>query len=351
MKAACAALGVPRSSFYFAQRPLQPSTTPPKRPRSHRALSAEEREKIRQMLNSEEFVDQAPRSIYASLLDQLVYLCSWRTMYRILQEDAASRERRNQRRHPCYAAPELLARGPRQVWSWDITKLRGPYAGLYYSLYVVLDIFSRKIVGWRVETCEDAELAEALIAESYVREGVGPKELTLHADRGAVMTSKTLAELLIDLGVAKSHSRPNISDDNPYSESQFKTMKYGASYPERFGSLEEARGWVQGFVEWYNHEHKHSALALLPPAVVHSGRAEEVLARRQQALDAAYEAHPERFPRGRPKVGQLPKEVGINLPRPTVGEPTTATSEAQPAPPGASRARSEATLDAPGGAG
>jgi putative transposase len=217
-------------------------------------------------------------------------------------------------------------------------------------LYVVLDIFSRKIVGWRLETGEDAELAEALIAESYLREGVAPNQLTLHADRGAVMTSKTLAELLLDLGVAKSHSRPNISDDNPYSEAQFKTMKYGASYPERFGSLEEARAWMQGFVEWYNHEHKHVGLALLPPEVVHGGRAEEVLARRQQALDAAYQAHPERFPRGRPLVGQLPKEVGINLPRPSVDEPTTATAEAQPAATPASRARSEATLDA-GGAG
>lgn len=350
--AACAALGVPRSSFYFAQRPVRAPATPPQRPRSHRALSDEERAHIRELLNSERFVDQAPRSIYASLLDELTYHCSWRTMYRILKEDAASRERRAQRRHPAYAAPELLATGPCQVWSWDITKLRGPYAGLYYSLYVVLDIFSRKIVGWRLETGEDAELAEALIAESYVREGVQPGALTLHADRGAVMTSKTLAELLLDLGVAKSHSRPNISDDNPYSEAQFKTMKYGASYPERFGSIDEARAWVRSFVWWYNHEHKHVGLALLPPEVVHSGRAAEVLARRQQALDAAYEAHPERFPRGRPLVGQLPKEVGINLPRPNVDEPTTATAEAQPAAPPASRvSAAQRPLDAGGAVG
>lgn len=316
VRAACAAVGLPRSSFYQAQQPARPPTPTRPRPRSHRALSQEEQHIIRELLTSERFVDQAPRTIYATLLDEGQHSCSWRTMYRLLKQDDATRERRNQHRRPVYQAPELLATGPCQVWSWDITKLRGPQAGLWYSLYVVLDIFSRKIVGWRIETREAAELAEALIAESYRREGVQPDQLTLHADRGATMTSKTLAELLIDLGVAQSHSRPTISDDNPYSESQFKTMKYGPSYPERFASLQAAREWMRSFADWYNHEHKHSGLALLPPQVVHSGRAEEVLAKRQETLDVAYAAHPERFGRGRPRAGQLPKQVGINLPRP-----------------------------------
>ena len=195
-------------------------------------------------------------------------------------------------------------------------------------------------------------MAEALIAESYRREGVQPHQLTLHADRGAAMTSKTLAELLIDLGVAQSHSRPSISDDNPYSESQFKTMKYGPSYPERFASLQAARVWMRSFADWYNHEHKHSGLALLPPEAVHSGRAEELLAKRQERLNVAYAAHPERFPRGRPQVGQLPKQVGINLPRPSVDQPTTAASEAQPAAtPGSRVSAAERPLDAGGAVG
>jgi putative transposase len=346
VRAACDALGVPRSSFYQARKPSgQPVTTRSPQPRSHRALTQQEEQRIRDLLNSERFVDQAPRTIYATLLDQGEYAGSWRTMYRLLHQDEATRERRNQCRRPLYLAPELLATAPCHVWSWDITKLRGPYAGIWYSLYVVLDIFSRKIVGWLIATGEDASLAEALIADCVRREGVPREQLTLHADRGAVMTSKTVAELLIDLGVAQSHSRPTISDDNPYSESQFKTMKYGPSYPERFASLEAARVWMRSFEGWYNHEHKHSGIAFLPPEVVHTGRADEVLARRQATLDAAYAAHPERFPRGRPVVGQLPSEVGINLPRANTAEATQATPAAQPAATPGSRARSEATLD------
>lgn len=273
-------------------------------------------------------------------------------MYRILKQDAATRERRKQRRRPAYAAPELLATGPCQVWTWDITKLRGSYPGLYYNLSVVLDIFSRKIVGWRIEDREDAELAEALIAESYRREGVAPKQLTLHADRGAVMTSKTLAELLIDLGVAQSHRRPSISDDNPSSESQFKTMKYGPTYPERFASIETARAWMRQFAAWYNYEHKHSGIALLSPEVVHSGRAPEVIARRQETLNAAYAAHPERFPRGRPQAAQLPTHVGINLPKANETEPTAATTVSLPAAtPGSRGAAAQRPLDAGGAVG
>lgn len=329
--AACAALGVPRSSFYHAQRPAPPPIIRQARPRPRMALSPMEEQTIRDLLNSERFVDQAPRTIYATLLDEGVLHCSWRTMYRILAQDAATRERRNIRRRPIYTAPELLATGPCQVWSWDITKLRGPMAGIWYSLYVILDIFSRKIVGWRIELREDSALAEALVADAYRREGVQPYQLTLHADRGAPMTSKLLADLLVDLNVTQSHSRPTISDDNPYSESQFKTMKYGPTYPERFASLDEARAWMRGFVAWYNHDHKHSGIAFLPPDVVHSGRAPEVLAQRQITLDAAYALNPERYPRGRPQVAQLPAQVGINLPTPSVVAATSGPAEAQPA--------------------
>jgi len=285
---------------------------------------------IGDLLNSERFIDQAPRTIYATLLDEGIHHCSWRTMYRLLKQDAATRERRAQRRRPAYSAPELLATGPCQVWSWDITKLRGPTPGIWYNLYVVLDIFSRKIVGWLLDEQEAAALAEVLIAERYTREGVQPQQLTLHADRGAPMTSKTLAELLIDLGVAQSHSRPTISDDNPSSEAQFKTMKYGPTYPDRFASIAAARAWMRWFADWYNHDHKQSGIALLPPAVVHSGRAPEVIAKRQETLDAAYAAHPERFPRGRPSAPQLPAQVGINLPRPSAAAPTAAIAEPLP---------------------
>ncbi len=344
--AACSALGVPRSSYYHAQQPARPAASMPPRRRPRQALSPTEEQRIRDLLNSERFVDQAPRTIYATLLDEGHHYCSWRTMYRILTQHAAIRERRAQRRRPAYSAPELLATGPCQVWSWDITKLRGPTPGIWYNLYVVLDIFSRKLVGWLLDEREEAALAEVLIAQSYTREGVQPQQLTLHADRGAPMTSKTLAELLIDLGVAQSHSRPTISDDNPYSEAQFKTMKYGPTYPDRFASIDAARAWMRWFADWYNHDHKHSGIALLPPAVVHSGRAPEVIAKRQETLDAAYAAHPERFPRGRPSAPQLPAQVGINLPRPSTAEPTTATSGALPtASPGSRVSDAQRPLD------
>lgn len=328
--AACRALDLPRSSYYQAQRPSKPADPARRAARPSQALSPTEEQAIRELLSSERFIDQAPRTVYATLLDEGQYVCSWRTMYRILKRDTASRERRAQRRRPQYAAPELLATAPRQVWSWDITKLRGPTPGVWYNLYVVLDIFSRKIVGWLLDRREEAALAEALIAESCHREGIQANQLTLHADRGAPMTSKTLAELLVDLGVAQSHSRPSISDDNPYSEAQFKTMKYGPSYPERFANLEAARAWMRWFVDWYNQEHKHSGIALLSPDVVHSGQAPAVIAARQTTLDAAYERHPERFAHGRPQVPQLASEVGINLPRMSATEPTTATAEGLP---------------------
>jgi len=328
---ACAMLGVPRSSFYHLQQPPAPAPVLRPRPPSPRALKAAERAAVRELLNSERFVDCAPRTVYAILLDQGHYLCSWRTMYRILAADATARERRALRHHPIYARPELLASGPCQVWSWDITKLRGPVPGIWYNLYVILDIFSRKIVGWLIAEREEAELAELLIAESCAREGIAPQQLTLHADRGAPMTSKTVAELLIDLGVARSHSRPSVSNDNPYSESQFKTMKYGPSYPERFASIDEARVWMREFVAWYNTEHRHSGIGLLPPEVVHRGQAPQQVAARQQVLDAVYAAHPERFVRGRPSPPLVPTAVGINLPPPSVVAATPATPAPLPA--------------------
>jgi len=328
---ACAALGVPRSSFYHAQRPPSPERSSQPRPPSPRALSAAECAQIRELLNSERFVDRAPRTVYAILLDEGHYLCSWRTMYRLLAADAATHERRSLRQHHVYARPELLASAPGQVWSWDITKLRGPLAGIWYNLYVILDIFSRKIVGWLIAEREEAELAEMLIAESCAREGIAPQQLTLHADRGAPMTSKSVAELLTDLGVARSHSRPRVSNDNPYSESQFKTMKYGSWYPERFAGIEEARAWMREFVTWYNNEHRHSGIGLLPPEVVHSGKAARQVAMRQQVLDAAYGAHPERFVRGRPTPPIVPTAVGINLPSSSIVAATPATHALLPA--------------------
>src|SRR6266496_991838 len=267
VQAACRALGVSRSSYYRAQRPPPPRLRWPRRPHP-RALSSDEQAAVRAQLNSERFVDRAPRTIYATLLDEGIRLCHWRTMYRLLRADAASSERRAIRRHVVYARPELLATAPRQVWSWDITKLRGPQPAIWYNLYVLIDVFSRMIVGWRVADREDASLAERLIADACTREGIGPQQLTVHADRGAPMTSKLVAELLLDLGVTRSHSRPAVSNDNPYSEAQFKTMKYGPTYPERFGSLAEAQAWVSSFIRWYNTEHRHSALGLLPPVVV-----------------------------------------------------------------------------------
>jgi putative transposase len=314
VSAACRALGVPRSSFYRAR---QPKRDPKPRPTPERALQPEEKEQVLQVLNSEPFQDSAPREVYATLLDQGTYLCSWRTMYRILNERQLVCERRNQLRHPNYTKPELLATAPNQLWSWDITKLRGPAKWTYYYLYVILDVYSRYVPGWLIAECESANLAKQLIAETCAKQGIVPDQLTLHADRGSAMKSKSVALLLADLGVTKTHSRPYVSDDNPYSEAQFKTMKYRPAYPERFGSLQDARAWARPFFHWYNHQHHHSGLALLTPATVHYGQAQAVLERRQETLQAAYAAHPERFVRGVPKPPSLPTEVWINKPSPS----------------------------------
>ena len=314
VSAACQALGVPRSTFYRAR---QPKRDPKPRPTPERALNPQEKEQVLQVLNSEPFQDSAPREVYATLLDDGKYLCSWRTMYRILKEHQLVRERRDQLRHPAYTKPELLATVPNELWSWDITKLRGPVKWTYYYLYTILDILSRYVTGWLIADCESASLAKQLIAETCTKQGVELDELTLHSDRGSAMTSKTVALLLATLGVSKSHSRPHVSNDNPYSESQFKTMKYRPDYPDRFGSIQDARAWARPFFHWYNHEHHHTRLGLLTPATVHHGRAQAVIDRRQQVLQAAYAAHPERFVRGEPKPPSLPTKVWINKPSPS----------------------------------
>ena len=269
---------------------------------------------VRQTLNSERFQDSSPRQVYATLLDEGIYYCSWRTMYRVLDEHQEVRERRNQLRHPKYVKPELLTTRPNMLWSWDLTKLKGPVKWSYYYLYTILDVFSRYVVGWMIAERESATLAQQLIQETCRKQEIQPEQLTVHADRGSSMRSKTVALLLADLGVTKTHSRPYVSNDNPYSESQFKTMKYRPTYPERFGSIQDARAWARSFFCWYNHGHHHSALGLMTPAVVHYNQAEAVRERRQQVLEAAYAAHPERFVRGEPKAPALPKEVWINKP-------------------------------------
>jgi putative transposase len=238
-------------------------------------------------------------------------------MYRILAENDEVRERRNQLRHPNYSKPELLATGPNQLWSWDITKLLGPSKWTYYYLYVILDVFSRYVVGWMIAECESATLAEELIAETCARQGIQPDQLTIHADRGSSMTSKSVAFLLADLGVTKTHSRPHVSNDNPYSEAQFKTLKYRPDYPSRFGCQADARAWANIFFTWYNQEHHHSGLALLTPADVHYHRTQAVLQKRQSVLQAAYQKNPERFVKGLPLPPQLPQAVWINPPNVT----------------------------------
>jgi putative transposase len=282
------------------------------------------------VLNSERFQDLAPREIYAELLDEERYLCSISTMYRILAEHAEVRERRNQLRHPAYHKPELLATGPNQVWSWDITQLRGPSKGVYYYLYVIIDIYSRYVVGWMIAEVESAELAEQLIAETCAKQGVQRAQLTLHADRGSPMIAKTVAILLADLGVAKSHSRPHVSNDNPYSEAQFKTLKYRPDYPERFGSLPDARSWGRSFFAWYNEQHHHTGLGLLTPALVHTGRAETVRQKRQAVLQQAYHAHPERFTKGLPRPAELPEAAWINPPKLVAAEALTVPANSSP---------------------
>lgn len=315
--ATCRALGVSRATLHRRRTPRPPARP---RPRPARALAPAEEAAVLDVLHGERFVDSAPATIVATLLDEETFLCSTSTMYRLLGRHGEVRERRDQLRHPAYAAPELLATGPNQVWSWDITKLRGPTKWTCFHLYVILDVFSRHVVGWMIAPRESADLARKLIDETIARQGIPPGQLTLHADRGSSMRSKPVALLLAELGVTKSHSRPHVSDDNPYSESQFKTLKYRPGFPDRFGSIEDARAFCVTFFAWYGTEHRHSGIAYLTPEDVHYGRAKEKLEARATVLNAAYATHPERFVRKPPRPAQLPSAVWIN-------PPTAATAE------------------------
>ena len=279
-----------------------------------RALNQAERGEILSLLHEERFVDQAPASIYATLLDEGRYVCSVPTMYRVLRAEDEVHERRRQARHPSTVKPELVATRPNSVWSWDITKLRGPEKWTYYHLYVIIDIYSRYVPGWLLAKRETAELAEHLIAETIGKHTVVADQLTIHSDRGTSMASKTVALLLADLGVTKSHSRPHCSNDNPYSEAQFKTLKYRPEFPDRFGSIDDGRAFCRRFFHWYNHKHRHSGIGFHTPAAVHFGPAESIQIERARVLHAAYAAHPERFVRHPPVPPPLPGAAWINKP-------------------------------------
>ncbi len=327
--AACDALGVSRASLYRLRNPPPPFPEPRPRPSPPRALTAEERVSVLGHLHAERFQDRSPAEVYSTLLDEGVYCCSIRTLYRILAEQGEVRERRDQLTHPPYQKPQLLATGPNQLWSWDITKLLGPAKWTYFYLYVILDVFSRYVVGWMIANREGQELARQFIAQTCAKQDIAPGQLTIHADHGSSMTSKPVAFMLADLGVTKTHSRPHVSDDNPFSESQFKTLKYRPEFPDRFGSMQHARSFCQQFFPWYNTEHHHSGLGLLTPAVVHSQRAEQVRNLRQQTLDVAYAAHPERFVRKPPQPPALPAEVWINPPPRSESAPADSEKKTQ----------------------
>jgi putative transposase len=327
----CEALGVSRETYYRRRRPAK-EPTPRARQRPARALDAQERQQVLDALHSDRFADKPPAEVYGALLDEDVYYCSVRTMYRILASNREVRERRNQLRHPQYSKPELLATAPNQVWSWDITKLLGPAKWSYFYLYVVLDIFSRYVVGWMLARSESAELARRLIRVSCDKHEVRPGELTIHSDRGSAMTSKTLGQLLADLGIEKSLSRPRVSNDNPFVESHFKTLKYAPDFPDRFdGGFDHALAHCRRFFPWYNDEHHHGGLAGLTPADVHFGRATAKLEQRERVLRAAYDRHPERFVRGLPQVLRPPAAVWINPPETDAGTHVLETPTRSPA--------------------
>jgi putative transposase len=321
---ACDALGLARASFYRQARPtVKASPTrgdaPPVRV-SPRALDPVERQAVLETLHAPRFQDRSPTEVYATLLDEGVYLASERTFYRLLAAAGETTERRDQLVHPRYRQPELLATRPNAVWSWDITRLLGPTTWTYFYLYVILDIFSRYVTGWMVAQREQAGLAERLIADTLTKQKITAGQLTIHADRGASMISKPVAFLLADLGVTKTHSRPHVSNDNPYSESQFKTLKYRPGFPDRFGCIEDARAFCQDFFRWYNTEHRHAGIGLMTPEAVHYERAADLYASRAAVLKAAYAAHPERFVHQVPTPPALPTAAWINPPNATTTE-------------------------------
>jgi transposase InsO family protein len=311
----CAAIGVSRSTL---RRRRRGPTSPPPKPRTERRnprrLTDAERSAILALLGSEEYVDLSVPQVHTKLLDAGIYLCSMSTMYRLLRAEAAVCERRRIAQHPAYVKPELLATGPRQLLSWDITKIRGPQRGVWFSLLVMIDVFSRFVVGWQLVRRASGEIATKFIREVLDREGIEPGQAVVHSDRGTEMTAQVLCTLLDTLGVERSLSRPRVSDDNPYSEAQFKTLKYHRDFPDRFGSFEDALSFFRGFFEWYNYEHRHSGIAMLPPAAVHENRAQTILDSRHAVMQTAHATHPERFVHGPPKRVALPTEVWINRP-------------------------------------
>jgi transposase InsO family protein len=339
---ACQALGISRASLYRSTRPSPPMRYVTQRAPSPRRISEAERTKILDLFHSEEFGDQSVMEVYGTLLSRGVYLASIRTMYRLLASLGETKERRNQRRPTAYAKPSLTATAPNQVWSWDITKLATTAVGVFLHAYVIIDLFSRYVVGWMVATRECKHLAAQLFAETIARHGVEPG-LTVHADRGSSMKSDTLAQLLATLGAQRSFSRPHVSDDNPFSESQFKTMKYQPDYPGLFIGELHARGWLATFFGWHNDEHHHSNLALFTPSDVFFGRIEQIKRVRQLALDEAFSAHPERFPNGAPRVLLPPTEVSINpLTSSTMTIDTTSPTVAPASPLGLAESRGAA---------
>lgn len=326
---ACAALAINRAGIYRNRERLAQRDAPPlsckRRPRPPLALSEAERARLLLILDSERFSDMAPAAVYATLLDEGSYHGSIRTMYRVLALENQVGERRKQRVHAVYAKPELLATGPNEVWSWDITKLKGPVKWSYFHLYVILDIFSRYVVGWMIAQRESAELAEQLIADTATKQNITPGTLTLHADRGSSMRSKPVAALLIDLDIAKTHSRPHVSDDNPFSEAQFKTLKYRPEFPPRFGSIEDARAHCQVFFPWYNTVHRHSGIGLMTPQTLHYGHDRALTAERNITLQAAFAAHPQRFKGLAPKPPAVPVAAWINPPQKEIEKPEITT--------------------------
>ena len=315
---ACAALNLSRASVYRRRAGLAgPLAVRRPRPRPQRALSVMERQIVLDLLRAQRFADQAPAEVYASLLDEGLYYCSIRTMYRILAASQEVRERRDHLRHPIYKKPELLAQVPNQVWSWDITKLMGPAKWTYFYLYVIIDIFSRRIVGWCIADRESAVLFKALFKDATAKHPAPPGQLTLHADRGGPMRAKTTALLLADLGVTKSHSRPYTSNDNPFSESHFKTMKYQPQFPQRFGCIQDAKAFCRSFFDWYNQDHHHAGIGLMTPDQVHYGQVDAIHAARQNTLKDAFNRNPQRFVRKEPSPPPKPLATWINPPQKT----------------------------------
>jgi putative transposase len=313
--AACRALGVPRATLYRQRHaPAQPLVEAPARPAPPLKLTALEQARALEMRHSARFVDASPYTVYATLLDEGEYVGSVRTLYRLLEQAGENTERRRVRTPTGYVKPERLATGPNQLWSWDITKLKGPQKWTYFYLYVIIDVFSRCVVGWTVATRESSELAKLLFQETCEKHGIAPDQLTVHADRGASMTSKCLAQLFADLGITKTHSRPYTSDDNPFSEAHFKTLKYRPDFPARFGCLEDARAHCRAFFDWYNQEHRHAGIAFMTPAAVHAGQVAAILETRSHTLEAAFDANPSRFKGRCPTPQQPPEAVWINPP-------------------------------------